>query len=263
MRHLDRSLRWLLFVAALVATAVGGPEARRAATIGNGRISMVFGDRGITTLTDISIGRTYKLKEDGFRVVIDGVTLDSAVMSKPHQATEPGKVIYSWSSGGYALSVTYAIEPAWRFVSKQIAIVKAPAAVYRVNEVQVFRGELLETVADRFVPGSRRENLGTGDYGVFLRFGDGRGLLAAVQNPFLQVDGTGAAFGVRYAPDMEWRSEYGPYVADRGLLAPYRQSGRVLPSRMPAEWAMPTPDPVPPGMDEAEVAAYTDLVRAF
>ena len=57
--------------------------------------------------------------------------------------------------------------------------------------------ELLEPVADRFVPGSARENLGTGDYGVFLRFGDRRGLLAAVQNPFLQVEGSGAFFSVR------------------------------------------------------------------
>jgi hypothetical protein len=247
----------------MLAAAISAPEARRAATIGNGRLSIVLGDRGITTITDISIGRVVKLKEDGFRLVVDGKSIDSATLGKPRQTAGQGRVVYDWSAGGYEISVTYEIGPNWRFVSKQIAIAKAPTATYRVSEVHVFRGELLETIADRYVPKSARSDLGTGEYGVFLRFADARGLLAAVQNPFLRTESAGAAFAVSYAPDVEWRSEYGPFVADRGMLAPYRQSGRVVPSRMPAEWVMPSPEPVPPGMDEAEVAAFTDLVRAF
>jgi len=224
MSDLDRTLRRILLVMAIAAVAATGLEARRATTIGNGRISIVFGDRGITALTDISIGRVYKLKDDGFRIVVDGTTLDSATLPKPRQSAQQGRVVYAYASGGYELTVTYEIEPAWRFVSKQLAIVKAPAPVYRVNEVHVFRDELLEPVADRFVPGSARENLGAGDYGVFLRFADRRGLLVAVQNPFLRVEGGDATFSVRYAPDMEWRSQDGPFVTDRGLLAPYRQT---------------------------------------
>jgi hypothetical protein len=258
----SRRRLWVLVLVMLMA-AVTAPEARRAATIGNGRISIVFGDRGISTITDISIGRIFKLKEDGFRLVIDGRTFDSTTLGRPRQTAAQGRVAYTWASAGYEISVTYEIEPAWRFVSKQIAVVKAPSATYTVNEVHVFRDELLETIADRYVPTSTRSSLGTGDYGVFLRFADARGLLAAVQNPFLQTEAAGAAFVVRYAPDMEWRSEYGPFVADRGMLAPYRLTGRVQPSRMPAEWVMPSRDPAPPGMDDAEVAAFTDLVRAF
>ena len=254
--------RWAL-VAVMCALAVTMPEARRAPTIGNGRISIVFGDRGISAITDIGIGRVFKLKDDGFRLVIDGVSLDSATLGRPHQTATQGRVVYTWTGGGYEISVTYEIEAAWRFVSKQIAIVKAPAATYRVNEVQVFRDELFEPIADRYVPSSGRPSLGTGDYGVFLRFPDARGLLAAVQNPFLQTEASGVAFAVGYAPDMEWRSDYGPFVADRGMLAPYKQTGRLLPSRMPDEWVLPSPEPAPPGMDEAEVTAFTDLVRAF
>ena len=230
---------WAL-VLAMCALAVTMPEARRAPTIGNGRISIVFGDRGISAITDIGIGRVFKLKDDGFRLVIDGVALDSATLGRPRQTATEGRMVYTWTSGGYEIAVTYEIEPAWRFVSKQIAIVKAPAATYRVNEVHVFRDELFEPIADRYVPTSGRTSLGTGDYGVFLRFADARGLLAAVQNPFLQTEASGAAFAVRYAPDMEWRSDYGPFVADRGMLAPYKQTGRLLPSRMPAEWVLPS-----------------------
>ena len=154
MQRTDFSLRHGALVAVMLVAAISAPEARRAATIGNGRISIVFGDRGISTITDISIGRVFKLKEDGFRLVIDGKTLDSATLARPRQSTAQGRVVYDWNAQGYEISVTYEIEPAWRFVSKQIAIVKAPSATYRVNEVQVFRDELLETIASRYVPTS-------------------------------------------------------------------------------------------------------------
>jgi hypothetical protein len=262
MQRTDSALR-RGFVVLMLAVAISAPEARRAPTIGNGRISIVFGDRGITTITDISIGRVFKLKEDGFRLVIDGKTIDSATLGRPRQTAAQGRVVYDWNAGGFEISVTYEIEPAWRFVSKQIAIVKAPAATFRVGEVHVFRDELLEPIASRYVPASVRPALGTSDYGVFLRFTDARGLLAAVQNPFLQTEASGGSFVVRYSPDMEWRPAYGPFVADRGMLAPYRETGRVLPARMPPEWARPSAEPIPPGMDEAEVAAFTDLVHAF
>ena len=52
---------------------------------------------------------------------------------------------------------------------------KAPSATYRVSEVQVFRGELLERIASRYVPTSVAKHLGTGDYGVFLRFAERAG----------------------------------------------------------------------------------------
>src|SRR6188472_3035272 len=108
MRELDRRIRGTLLIAAIVLAGASAPEARRATTIGNGRISIVFGDRGITTLTDISIGRSYRFKDEGFRVVVDGTTLDSTTLPKPRQTSEQGRVIYAWSSGGYTLTVTYA-----------------------------------------------------------------------------------------------------------------------------------------------------------
>jgi len=208
MQRTDLSLRHCALVAVMLVAAISAPEARRAATIGNGRISIVFGDRGITAITDISIGRVFKLKEDGFRLVIDGKTFDSATLARPRQSTAQGRVVYDWNAQGYDISVTYEIEPAWRFVSKQIAIVKAPAASYRVSEVHVFRDELLESIASRYVPTSMRNTLGTGHYGLFLRFA-------------------------------------------------------VVPARMQGEWVMASADPLPPGMDAAEIAAFTDLVRAF
>ena len=50
--------------------------------------------------------------------------------------------------------------------------------------------------------------------------------------------------------------------ADRGLLAPYALTGRRLPARMLPEWKWAPLDSAP-GMDEAEVEAFTEMVRAF
>src|SRR5207247_7586876 len=61
---------------------------------------------------------------------------------------------------------------------------------------------------------------------------------------------------------VDWRAEYGPFSSDRGLLAPVRRSGHYVPAHMLPEWRLGAPDPTP-GMDEAEVEAFTEMVRAF
>lgn len=260
--HVVDATRRVCLAVLLVLTAGTTSQAFRT-TLSNGRISVLLGDRGISTLTDINIGRTFRIKDDGFRLIVDGRTMDSATLRQPKVAATRDRAVMTWTDAGYEIAVTYELKPDWHFVSKQIAIVKAPSPVFRVGEVHVFREEMVEAPADSYVPKSVRPNLGTGDYGIALRFADRRGLLAAVQNPFLQTERDGPRFVVRYAPDIEWRSEYGPFVADRGLLEPYRLTGRVLPSRMVPEWESAPTAPAPPGMDEAEVAAFTDMVRAF
>jgi len=137
-----------------------------------------------------------------------------------------------------------------------------PPGRFRLDEVTVFRGAMAEAVRDAYVIARGRPNLGTGDYGAFLRFAGGRGLAVVAQNPFLKVERTGSAFAVVYKPDMDWDLAWGSFEADRGLLGPYRASGRMLPERMLPEWQMGPIDSTP-GMDEAEVAAFTGMVRAF
>src|SRR5439155_849831 len=81
--------------------------------------------------------------------------------------------------------------------------------------------------------------------GGALRFAGGRGLLAVVQNPFLEFRRDGNAFAIRYQPDMDWRAEYGPFASDRGMLAPVRLSGRTIPARMLPEWRLGPSDSTP------------------
>jgi hypothetical protein len=261
MQSRDSSRR--VSIAALLILLATTPSGAFRTTLSNGRISALLGDRGLTTITDIAIGRSFRIKDDGFRLVLDGRTFDSATLRSPRLTGAKDRATLTWSDAGYEITVTYEIKPTWQFVSKQIAVVKTPSPVYRVNEVHVFRDDLVEAPEDAYVPKSARPNLGTGDYGISLRFRDRRGLLAVVQNPFLQTERDATRFVVRYAPDIEWRSENGPFLADPGLLGPYRLTGRVVPSRMTPEWALPSADGVTPGMDEAEIGAFTEMVRAF
>ena len=62
---------------------------------------------------------------------------------------------------------------------------------------------------------------------------------------------------------MAWeRLHAGVFQSDLGLLAPYELSGDVLPEKMRPEWQL-SRRRCKPGMDEAEVDAFTALVRAF
>src|SRR2546425_5911662 len=230
--------------------------------LSNTRIRAEFGARGLVSLADLPRGGVYHFTRDEFGIVLGGTRYESAELATPTRRTERDKVTYAWIAGAYRLEVVYELRRDWGFVSKQLLVTVAPAGTFRVNEVTVFDATLGDSVRDVYVPGSRRANLGTGDYGGALRFAGGRGLLAVVQNPFLHFELTGNTFSTGYQPDMDWTMAYGSFAADRGLLAPYGLSGRVLPARMLPEWKLGPAD-APPGMDEVEVEAFTGLVRAF
>ena len=198
---------------------------RRSATAGSASCSATAGSlRSPTSASAASI----KLKDDGFRVVVDGTTLDSATLrtAAPERPAGPRRLRL----------VVRRLRADGHLRDRAGVAFRQQADCDRQGAGRDLSGQRGAGLSRRTARAGRRPlrarrrgraSLGTGDYGVFLRFADRRGLLAAVQNPFLQIDGSGPAFAVRYAPDMEWRSEYGPFVADRGMLAPYRQTGRV------------------------------------
>ena len=274
MFRLGRLLFGPVLVTCLLTPA--HPLALAPASIGNGRITAQFGDRGLVSLADAAEGGIIRFPEDDFSVTIGdsgpetdvarpGTPLlyDSRKLPAPVRSVAKDRVTYAWTAGAYRFTVVYELAPGWRFVSKQVSIASASIRTFAVNDIRVFRSSLAEPVADVFVPKNGRPNLGTGDYGACLRFADGsRGLLAVVQNPFLQFQRDGQSFSLGYKPEMSWNMDDGPFVADRGLLAPYRLVGRKLPERMLPEWRLGAPDGGP-GMDEAEVEAFTDLVRVF
>lgn len=255
--------RLLVPIVAFSAITGASVPAQRgtSATLANGQLRAEFGPRGLLSIA--AGGHTCRFSSDDFSLSISGQAFDSRALPAPARTWSNDTVTYAWNAGEYRLHVTYELRPDWSFVSKQIAIASAPATNYRVDEVKVFSATLGETIRDVYVPKSVRPALQTGDYGGVIRLEGSRGLLAVVQNPFLEFARDAQTFSIRYRPAMDWRTEYGPFVSDRGLLAPYTMTGRVNPDRMVPEWRLAADQPIGPGMDDAEIEAFTGMVRAF
>lgn len=234
----------------------------QAQSLVNGRVRADFGPRGLTTLTDVVARRSWRIAGDAFSVTIDGRTLESTALGTPSRQAERGRVTYRYAGGGFMLAVAYELRPDWGFVSKQVTVTAGPVDSFRVEEVVLFRDSLTETPTDLYLPPSARPSLQTGAYGAALRFGEAHSLLLVAQNPFLLFRQEGGAFDLRYAPDMQWKTSYGPFESDRGLIAPVRLTGDRLPARMTPEWQAAQGDTTP-GLDRAEVDAFTAMVRAF
>lgn len=254
---------------ALVRMAVGvvailAATSAHAQSLSNRQVRAEFGPRGLAALTDVPARRTWRVAGDDFTLRVDDRSIESAALPQPQRRSERGRVTYRYAAGRLTVEVTYELRPDWHFVSKQISVTADGAAPFRMRDVTLFRTVLAEAPSDVYLPPSARPNLQTGVYGAALRFGDANGLLVVAQNPFLQFAYDGRAHSLRYAPDMDWSPEYGPFQSDRALIAPVRLTGRRLPAQMTPEWrTQATPAESAPGMDEAEVAAFTGMVRAF
>ncbi len=251
----------VLLLAPAHASPVTAPIVRTAPSLSNDVIRADFGPRGLSHLVDLTRPDARDFARDGFRLTIDGSTYDSRTLDAPLPRSAPDSVWYAWTAGPYRIRVTYELRPGWRFISKRLSVTST-ASRFHVDSVAVWRDSLARAPTAMYVVKSSHERLGPEDYAGALRFAGNRGLLAVVQNPFLHVSLAGGAFTVAYAPDMDWRSSYGPFESDRGLLGTYRLTGRRQPDRMRPEWAQDSV-PVQPGLDVAERDAFTGMVRAF
>ena len=244
----------LAFALVLLAAPAG------AQNLANGLVRATFGPRGLASVTDLADARTHTLRSDDFAVTLGTQPYEGAALAAPTRRAIPNGFAYRYRADDWTIDVTYELKPGWRFVSKQLRI-SGSAPEFRVADITLLRETLGESPTGSFRPTSARPSLGTLDYGIALRFADRRALLLVAQNPFLAATLEQNAVSLRYAPDMAWRREYGPFVSDRALLAPVKLSGRVLPAQMIPEWR--AAGNAAPGLDEAEVAAFTAMVRAL
>ncbi len=237
------------------------PGITAAQTLSNRHLRAEFGPRGLTAIIDLADSRTHSVDGDDFAVTLGQQTYESGSLGRPTKRRTPSGIAYRYRTGAFLIDVTYELKPGWRFLSKQLSITPDGPKPFRVGDITLFRETLREAPIDVFRPSSARPTLETLDYGAALRFADRRSLLLVAQNPFLRVSVDRSVVTLAYAPEMEWQAGYGTFASDRGLLAPVRLSGRRLPARMIPEWKA-SGDPLP-GLDEAEVAAFTAMVRAL
>jgi hypothetical protein len=244
------------------------------AELKNSSVSAEFGSQGLSSIADVASGVRVDLARDAWSLAIDHTVLRSEDGHPSIAKSNAGEVSYNYEFSGYQIQVIYKLGASWRFVSKQIKVLRAPSASFTVHRVVPWDLTLRNPVNSDYVPSTyvpqlggtiaeSRKHLPGKDFGEFLRFTGDQGALLTAQNPFLEVKRDGQSVSVSYAPEMEWRQAWGVFESDTACIRAYRLSGRRMPREMVMEWHLPPTQAPNDGMDEAEIAAFTDCVHAF
>lgn len=200
-------------------------------------VSATFGTRG---LLNVSVdGITATVAADTFALALDGVVVNSSALADPSSsAPDAESAQFVFSSPPYTITVLYEARDDWRFVRKTVSVLSS-APVILVGSVSPFDTLVLSFSTALVGAVYPTGNLGT--YGVFGRFADGTGVVAAATNPFLYPS-IAQAFGptstlihVGYHPALAWNvttsydSTPRPFVADAGLIGFYALSPNAVP----------------------------------
>jgi hypothetical protein len=258
------SLFLLLPVSALAAS----PELKNTTTIA------AFGPGGLLSVEDLASHARIDIARDAWSMVIDAATLRSAEAQPAISKAADGEIAYIYELQGYQIQVIYRLKPEWRFVGKQIKVVRAPNVIFTVHRVVPWDLTVQSAVISDFVPSTyvpqfgatieeSRKFLPGKDFGEFLRFAENGGTMLVVQNPYLEVLRNGQSLTIGYAPEMQWQQAWGEFESDMSCIGAYRLTGRRNPREMALEWHLPPAHLSNDGMDAAEVEAYTNCVRAF
>jgi len=261
------SLVWLLVLFSLNSSAAS-------LKISNPTTTATFGPGGLVSLKDSETGAQITFIQDDWSLVIDSNTLRSRDARPTIKKTAPDQITYDYVLAGYRVQAIYRLGLSWRFVSKQLRILRTPTPEFTVHRVVPWDLALQNTVASSYVPSTyvpqldatieqSRKSLPGKDFGVFLRLADAHGLFLTVQNPYLEARRDGQTANVTYAPEMPWQQAWGEFTSDIACIGIYALTGRRLAREMIPEWR-PAPAQIPDdGMDQSEIRAFTECVRAF
>ena len=233
-----------------------------------------FGPAGLVTVVDTESGARIDLARDAWSLAIDDNVLRSGDLKPSFAKTKAGSIAYEYETSGYRIQVSYRLGASWRFVSKQISVVHAPNTKFTIHRVVPWDLTVRDEVNSDYVPSTyvpqfggtieeSRKRLPGKDLGEFLRLAGGGGALLTVQNPYLAVLRDGQSVTIGYTPEMEWQQAWGEFASDTACIGAYRLSGRRKPREMVLEWHAAPARTADDGMDDAEIAAFADCVRAF
>lgn len=243
-------------------------------TLKNASTVATFNKNGLISVKDIKSGASVGFTTDRWSLTLDSTTLHSTDVVPKINKSGVEEITYTYRLSGYQIEAIYRLNPGWHFVTKQLRVLQAPGSGFIVHQVAPVEMTLKDAILSTYVPSNyepqvgqtiaqTRKNFPGKDYGAFLRLPEGRGVMLVVQNPFLSVEPHGQSTTIGYAPEMPWNSAWGDFASDIACIGPYRLSGQRLPREMVLEWRLPPASTPDDGMDRAEIAAFTDCVRAF
>lgn len=271
-------MKWPVQAALVVVAGVilAGPALCRPASgsrpeglaLDNGRLKAEFGEAGLISLTDLESGRNLRFGRDLFSLKMNGQNFEPAGLGLAEIEIRPASLVYSYNLDPYTLEITYELRSGWRFLTKQVSVSSASYSPFRVESVSV-----MEASIDR--PAVEEVLLGKGSFGLLRRFssqtGDvrpgGWSFFAMLQNPFQVWKRDGPAISVSYSPDMDWKSDFGPFLSDRLCLGFAEARGTKFPAQAVPEWRLIRDYEdylrLGPVIYGEEIEALTECVRAF
>jgi len=233
----------------------------------NDKLKVEFDKSGLTSIQDAALNKTISLTNDGFSLSFDGTAVNSADIQPQVVKESASMVIYTFKKDGHTIKVVYELQKGWRFVSKQIMIEPAALNDYTVKQITVFNGKVVGDIQETY-------KLSGGRYGISLRMKNnpadekaGFGCFMLIQNPMSRYEEADKNITAAYDPNMQWKSQYGPFASDRFCIGTFKISGNSFRSDMAGEWAyVQNPDQfLAEGsqIDYCEIEAVTNCARAF
>ena len=192
-------------------------------------LTATFDGRGLLSVSVSSIAPTVRIESDSFALALDGVVVNSSALAQP-AASQPDahSVQFVYSAPPYAITVLYEAHDGWAFLRKTLSVTSSATPAIWVSSVSPF--DVLALTFPSAPVGSVYPTGDLGTYGVFVRFADGSGMVAAATNPMLYpsftpaFSATGGIVHVGYHPSIVWNqttpydATRRPFVADSGLL---------------------------------------------
>lgn len=228
-----------------------------------------FNNRGLISFYDKKLQKALKFSGDQWSFIINNDLIESKNLSPVKHLKKPDKINYYFAEGGYDIEVVFELKPGWRFISKQLFITNKNNGKYTVNAIDVFSSHLTNPIKETYIADldeRSRRNKGLGDYGAFVRMDEKWGGMFLVQNPFFDWKYDHGDFSMEYKPDMEWNTEYGPFVSDRACIGTYDLTGYFHQGDIEphGKWLLePTWGRADKKIDMGEVEAFIGCVRAF
>jgi len=263
----DRIVCALLVLISILHPSPARGQAHQA--LSNEFIRAEFAGPHLAAMIDLRGGFTLHIGEEDFALTIGGQAIKGRTLTSVKTQRSGTTYIIEYRTIPYIVKVIYELRPGWHFLTKQLMIEPLSPVDYRVNEIQAF-GAALQPAAQDELPLSAR-----GSWGILYRYPKGTGssripafgAFLLYQNPFNLWAKDGQAMTASYAPEIDWKAAYGPYISDRFCIGLYPLSGTVFPARAIPEWTF-IPDYAKylaenPRIDMAEVDALVECVRAF
>src|SRR3984885_1280956 len=158
------------------------PELRSATTV------VSFGPKGMTSVEDIQSRTRVGFERDGWSLMIDNRVLRSDDLASSLIKTSADQVSYNYEISGYRIQVSYRLGAKWRFVDKQIKVLRAPNPSFAVHRIVPWDLTVTNDVTSDYVPSTyvpqfgqtieqSRNTLPGKDFGAFLRVGANEGAM--------------------------------------------------------------------------------------